>query len=175
MIALSILFYCAAGISIVTLPFLIVNWTRYMRGPAPDDPSGVKPPASFPIKSLGFFVIPALVAAVIVSVMTSYARSEVLEFIRGISGDSTVYINQQPAHDAVSIISALKQLAPYAGHHSYATKRIRVDIHGDKGALALELGRDSGNPHEYWVFYPRSWVTLDNEIGRITTSALDGY
>lgn len=59
------------------------------------------------------------------------------------------------------IVSAWKELAPYWAHHSHPTKRIRVDIRTDVRDLRLELGRDSENLQEYWVFYPE----LDREGG----------
>jgi len=37
----------------------------------------------------------------------------------------------------------------------------------------LELGRDSDNAREYWVFIPGNAITSKNEIGRITTAAFD--
>ena len=52
---------------------------------------------------------------------------------------------------------------------------IRVDIESGKGNLTLELGRDSGYAQEYWVFYPKYRVTLNNEIGRVTTAVFDEY
>jgi len=98
-----------------------------------------------------------------------------LGFLQKLSGNYIVYINQQPVDDSDRIISALKQIAPYWAHHSHPTKRIRVDIRSDTSDLTLELGRDSDNPQEYWVFYSESGVTSNNEIGRITTPVFDGY
>jgi hypothetical protein len=80
-----------------------------------------------------------------------------------------------PIYEYAEMISSLKEIAPYWAHHSHPTTRIRVDIHSEVRDLTLELGRDSGNPQEYWVFYSEHSVTSDNEMGRITTSAFDGY
>jgi len=160
---LNIIVYFAAATSIIALPFLVINWAKFMR----------VYPNGFPIKSVGLFVIPAIIAGLITSFMTTSTRDEALNFIQGLSGNYTVYVNQQPTRNAEKIISALKGIAPYSAHHSYPTKRIRVDVHSDRGKLTLELGRDSANRQEYWVFYPEHGVTSDNEIGRITTSVFD--
>lgn len=172
---LNIIFYCAAATSIIALPFLLVNWARYMKQRSANNFGAVQSSGEFPIKSVSFFVIPILIAGAIASVMTTSARDEALSFIQDLSGNYTVYVNQQPARDTDRIISSLKGITPYWAHHSHPTKRIRVDIRSDKGNLTLELGRDSGDPREYWVFYTEHGVTSNNEIGRITTSAFDEY
>jgi hypothetical protein len=56
------------------------------------------------------------------------------------------------------------------------TIRIEVDIQDDRGRkLVLELGRDSENLREYWVFSQSSEITRGNEIGRVTSSLFDRY
>ena len=131
--------------------------------------------AGFPTKSVSFFLISVLTAIAAASIMTAYARRDALNFIQSLSGNYTVYVNQQPVRDSDKMISALKQIAPYWAHHSHPTTRIRIDIRSDARSLMLELGRDSSNPQEYWVFYLEHGVTSNNEIGRITTSAFDEY
>lgn len=129
----------------------------------------------FPTKSVSFFLLSALTTMAAASIMTTYARRDVLSFLQNLSGSYTVYVNHQEVRESEKIISSLKEIAPYWAHHSSPTTRIRVDIHSDMRDLTLELGRDSGNPQEYWVFYLGHSVTSDNEIGRITTSAFDEY
>jgi hypothetical protein len=170
---LNLLCYCAFAASIVALPFLLVNWARYMKAQPVNRLITVR--SGFPTKSVSFFVISALTAGVLASTMTTYARRDALNFLQSLSGNYSVYVNQQKVRDADRIISALKEVTPYWAHHSHPTARIRVDIRSDARDLTLELGRDSGNPQEYWVFYSEHSVTSNNEIGRITTSAFDGY
>jgi hypothetical protein len=173
---LNVIFYCAAATSLMALPFLLVNWVRYgfkMRSPCGG--GIVRAPAKFPIKSTVFFLLPILIVDAISNFMTTSARDEVLKFISGLSGHYTVDVNLQRVDDADKIISALKGIAPVWAHHSHPTRKIRVDIQGGHGDLTLELGRDSGNPNEYWVFQPEYGVTSNNEIGRITTSVFDAY
>jgi hypothetical protein len=107
--------------------------------------------------------------------MTTYARHDAVNFIQSLSGNYVVYIDGSQVDNPDRIISALKQIVPYPAHHSHPTKRIRVEIRSEAKDLTLELGRDSDNRQEYWVFYSASDVGSNNEIGRITTSAFDDY
>jgi len=129
----------------------------------------------FPTKSVSFFVLSFVVAMASASIITTYARRDALDFIKSLSGNYMVYVNRQEVRQSDRMISALKEITPYWAHHSHPTKRIRVDIRSDARDLTLELGRDSSNPQEYWVFYPERGASSDTEIGRITTSAFDDY
>jgi hypothetical protein len=129
----------------------------------------------FPTKSVSFFLVSALTTGAAAVVITSYASRDAVNHIRSLSGNYVVYVEGRQVRDSDKLISALKEIAPYAAHHSHPTKRIRVEIRGDVRELTLELGRDSDRPQEYWVFYPQFGVTSSSEIGRITTAALDEY
>jgi hypothetical protein len=166
-------FYCASAAAIVALPVLIVNWAKYMK--AARKLGRAHALAGFPSKSIGFFAVPILTAFTVASVMTSCARDDVLNFLRGASPGYTVYINGQPAAEPEKIMSILKGISSARPHHSHPTTRIRVDLKGHQRSVQLEVARDSSNPQEYWVFYPQIAVTSNNEIGRITTSVFDGY
>jgi hypothetical protein len=170
---LNVITYCAFAASIISLPFLLVNWWRYMQRQPANRLVAIR--AGFPTKSVSFFLFSALTAMVAASTMTTYARRDILGFMQNLSGNYTVYVNHQAVREPEKIISSLKEIAPYWAHHSHPTTRIRVDIDSDARDLTLELGRDSGNPQEYWVFYSGHSVTSNNEIGRITTSAFDEY
>src|ERR1044071_1433861 len=169
--ALNIVCFCALAASIIALPFLLINWTRYMNSRPLARPGSGR--SGFPTRSVSFFLVSALTAIVLATVMTTYARHDALNFIQGLSGNYKVYINRQQVQEPDKIISALKEIRPYSGHHSHPTKRIRIDILSDARDLTLELGRDSDRPQEDWVFYSQEGVTSNNEIGRITTSAFD--
>ena len=73
------------------------------------------------------------------------------------------------------MLSALKTLRPLSAHHSSPTKRINVHISEGSHRIALSLARDSSDPREYWVFYPKYYITRYNEIGRIVTPVFDNY
>jgi len=173
MTALNIICNVAFAAAIIALPFLLVNWTRYLKSRPIHGLVAVR--TGFPIKSVSFFLGAALTAGIAASVMTTYARHDVVNFLRSLSGNYVVYVNGRQIRDSDKLKSALKEIAPYSAHHSHPTKRIRIEIRSDVNDLRLELGRDSDRPQEYWVFYPQFGVTSNNEIGRITTSALDEY
>lgn len=170
---LNIICTLAFAATIIALPFLLVNWTRYLKRRPINRLVAVR--TSFPTKSVSFFLVSALTAGAAAIMMTTYASHDVVNSIRSLSGNYVVYVDGRQIRDSDKLISALKEIAPYAAHHSHPIKRIRVEIRGDATDLTLELGRDSDRPEEYWVFYPRFGVTSNNEIGRITTSALDEY
>ncbi len=170
---LNVICNCAFATSTIALPFLLVNWARYMKAQPVNRLVAVR--SGFPTKSVSFFLISTLTVGVVASVMTTHARYDTLNFIESLSGNYTVYVNQQQVRDSDKMISALKEIAPYWAHHSHPTKRISIDIRSDERDLTLELGRDSDNLQEYWVFYSKHSVTSNNEIGRITTSAFDEY
>jgi hypothetical protein len=171
--ALNIICNVAFAATIIALPFLLVNWTRYMKSRPINRLVAVR--TGFPTKSVSFFLVSALTTGAAAVVITSYASRDAVNYIRSLSGNYVVYVDGRQVRDSDKLISALKKIAPYAAHHSHPTKRIRVEIHGDVRELTLELGRDSDRPQEYWVFYPQFGVTSSSEIGRITTAALDEY
>jgi len=164
--------YCAFAASIISLPFFLVNWVKYVKAQPVNRLIAVR--SGFPARSTGFFVISIVTALLAATIMTTFARREALRFIKSLSGNYTVYVNTQPVGDPGKIVSALSEITPYWQHHSHPTKRIQVYIQSDERNLSLELGRDSDTPQEYWVFIPEQSGS-SNEIGRITTSAFDAY
>ena len=172
---LNILFYVVSIIPFIALPFLFVNWARYMKARAENRSRRVPFPAKMPVKSVVFFVAPIVIAIAIAEIVAARSRAEALKFLRDISGNYKVYVNSKPARDPDGIVSALKTTAPQLAQHSHPTKMIRVDIENERGTLTLQLGRDSGYAQEYWVFYPKYRITLNNEIGRVTTPVFNEY
>ncbi len=175
MSALNTLVYIVGAISFIALPFLLVNWFRYVNALNKNRSRFVPLPAKMPVKSVVFFVAPIIVAISIAEIVQERSRDEALNFLRDLSGNYQVYVNSQPTQDPAGLVSTLKTTAPQLAHHSHPTKMIRVDIKSEKGSLTLQLGRDSGYAREYWVFYPKYRVTSNNEIGRVTTPIFDEY
>ncbi|MFT3729622.1 MAG: hypothetical protein QM759_17505 [Terricaulis sp.] len=74
-----------------------------------------------------------------------------------------------------SLISALRQMGPAPAHHSHPIEPGKaVTLATTKGSLTFTLKRDSGDPHEYWVFYS-SPGQLPIDVDRVFTDQLDGY
>ena len=139
-------------ITLITAPFLFMRWLR---------PKFI-------------FGIAVLVGLAVAASSTSISQFQVQQLLKKQSSGATVSINGQPAKNAEEVINTLKGLRDVPAHHSSPTRRISVDARGTH-PITLELGRDSSNPREYWVFYPKHLVTRDNEIGRITTPLFDAY
>jgi hypothetical protein len=171
---LSLTFYCLAVLSIIALGFLVVSFARYMNKRSASRFSTGNSEPGFPVKSAVAFVGAALLTLLVALSVTSLSRREVLKFISDAQA-LKVYVNNQPASNSDEIIAALKTLQPVTAHHSHPTRMIRIELHSDTGVVTIECGRDSANAQEYWVFYPKHGITSNNEIGRITTSALNSY
>ena len=101
------------------------------------------------------------------------ARNEIAAFCAG--GVESVSINGSPSARADELVALLAAPRQPWGHHSHPTRELRMRLTGPKGTLELALGRDSGDPHEYWVSYPRYSVTSHGDIGHVFTDQLDSF
>jgi len=169
--AIFLLFLIALG----ALPFLIVNWFRYMKGVNDSRMLGATSFSGIPLKSVIGFIAPILAISLLSGIMTSYVRTDVIRFLSEANADSVVKVENEIMPDPKPIIEQLRQVSTYAAHHTHTDKVIHVIIEAKGQTLALDLGRDSGQPNEYWVFYPCYRFTSMNEIGRITTNLFDSY
>src|SRR6267142_1029030 len=136
---LNTLFYLVSVIPFIALPFLFVNWARYMKAQAENKSRHVPVPAKVPLKSVLFFAVPIIVAITIAEIVAARSRVEALTFLRNVSGNYRVYVNAQAAKNPDAIIAALKTTGARMDHHSSPTKMIRVDIQSDRGDLSLQL------------------------------------
>jgi hypothetical protein len=128
-----------------------------------------------PIRSAVFFAVPLLVFMGAASTSQSLAQERVLGTLElCLPGNSTVLVNGHEVSNSAEVLSTLRELRQLPAHHSSPNARFSVDIRGPK-SLSLVLARDSGDPREYWVFYPTYMITRYNEIGRIRTSTFDAY
>ncbi len=105
----------------------------------------------------------------------SLAQARVLEALGLCSPEnSRVLVNGHEVSNSAEVLTTLRALRDLPAHHSSPGRRFSVDIRGPK-PLFLVLGRDSGDPREYWIFCPTYMITRHNEIGRIKTSTFDAY
>jgi hypothetical protein len=102
-------------------------------------------------------------------------QHRVLSDLAAFAPPITVTVDGRLSAHPQDIQTALKKLQWLPDHHSNPTKRIEVEILSADHRLDLILARDSGDPQEYWVFYPKYRITSSNEIGKIRTAALDHY
>jgi hypothetical protein len=127
------------------------------------------------IRSLLVFGIPLLAFFCACSTSQEIAQGEVAKRLDTVSGKYQIYVNGTAAPNPKEVLMALKTLHWVSAHHSNPTKRISIEVSDDFGHIVLLLARDSGDPKEYWVFYPKYYITTYNEIGRIVTPVFDKY
>jgi len=138
--------------AVITCPFLLLRWPR----------------------GTAVFVVAVILGLLIGSTSTLIGRLEVLHYLDGVSASERISVDGRQVQNSKEIINTLKNLSELPAHHSSPTKRIAVEI-SDHSHLILWLGRDSNNPQEYWIFYPRHFITRSNEIGRVITPLFDAY
>jgi hypothetical protein len=105
-------------------------------------------------------------------IVKAEARHEVLGYLDGLE-TADVSINGVKVDDPGKVLDMLRSMSGFWAHHSHPERRILIDIWSDHGRLVIRLGRDSGRTDEYWVYYPRYYVSNIDEIDRIRTHLLD--
>jgi hypothetical protein len=98
-------------------------------------------------------------------------HDKVMGALRSFAGNYHVAINGKSMGNPDQVLTTLKSLHWIFPHHS--TRTIGVEISDQSHGLVLWLCRDSGDPREYWVFYPKYRITSHNEVGRIVTPLFD--
>jgi hypothetical protein len=164
-------------LTLIAVPFLLVNWFRYIKSINYRKSRGevVFQFEGFPYKSVLAFLCPILLISLSSTIMTSTIRSQVVEFLSHAEADAVVSVEGSVVDDAKFMIRELQKISTSLGHHSHPEKTIHVTIVSQGRTLRLSLGRDSDRSNEYWVFYPQYKHTARNELGRITTSVFDSY
>ncbi len=162
--------YFVFVIPFVVFPFMAFNLVRYQSSTR----RGSAVSRRFPVISIGLFAVPILLVFAVVNVISAAARSEVRTILDG-AEDAEVSINGVVVADPAPVLNALRSMTWMSAHHSFPTTRVHVVVRSTKGKLAVDLGRDSHQPQEYWVFYPGYGATTTNEIDRIVSSAFDAY
>jgi hypothetical protein len=107
-------------------------------------------------------------------IVKAEARHEAFSYLDGLE-TAQVSINGERATDPEGALDMLRSMCGYWAHHTHPEGRILIDIRSNRGRLVVRLGRDSGRPDEYWVYYPRYYVSNIDEIDRIRTHLLDNY
>ncbi len=120
------------------------------------------------------FVMSCISVLAIDGIVKAEARHEVLSYLDGLE-TTQVSINGERATDPGGVLDMLRSMYSYWAHHTHPEGRILIDIRSNRGRLIVRLGRDSGRPDEYWVYYPRYYVSNIDEIDRIRTHLLDSY
>jgi hypothetical protein len=134
-------------------------------------------PSVFPKSAIALFVMPGILVFALFQGLASLVYQQVNRFILRPNGSYAVWINGGVADSSGAVLSALRNIdtSAFQAHHSHPTVRIAVRIESGGQRLDLELGRDSENHREYWVFYPTLFSTDQNAIARLRTGVLDMY
>lgn len=170
---LHLISYAAIGIAIADAPFLLYYWIQYTAAKRTETASAGVIPAVFPRKSVGVFVGAVLTGIICGALITYFGRDASLDFLNSLPDDYTVTINETNPGNPKQVVAELKKVGNIMAQHSHPTNMIRVEIHSSNGDLILDLGRDSDDSNEYWVFNP-SFDKM-NEIGRIRTPIFSNY
>ncbi len=174
MIVLNYAFYLCGAIALVTLPFMLVNTVRATYK-LPQRPTALQRWESMPKKSMMLFGGSIILGILLSTVVSAFAQRDALAFLTALTGPHIVTVDGRPIMNEGTIVADLKAVHYALGHHSHPTKTLRVSVDEGGKTLELNLGRDSQEPQEYWVYVTNSRFRAGSEIGRIVTSALDGY
>jgi hypothetical protein len=169
---LDFVYVIALLMAVVAAPFLLIGWSNSL-----SHPKGQRP---FPLKSTLFFAIPILVGMLAAGISTLIAQCEVAEFLESVSDHYAVSIDGHVAQNRQEVLNTLKQFANLPAHHSHPNRELHVEISDPPRRMRLWLGRDSDDPHEYWVFAPSpsklaARAALKKDIGHVKTSVFDAY
>jgi hypothetical protein len=173
-IVLNYAFYACGAVALVTLPFMLINTVRATYK-VPQRPTALQRWESLPKKSMMIFGGSIILGILLSTVVSAFAQRHALAFLTALTGPHTVTVDGRPMVNEGAIISDLKAVHYSIGHHSRPTAMLMVSIQAGAGHLELNLGRDSDEPQEYWVYAADPKYRAGSDIGRIMTNALDGY
>ncbi len=174
--ALDIIFYVSLIVGIGSAPLLLFFGIPCLRS-REDSKSKIG------LVSIVVFAVPVLAGLAAGQTSANVGHREVLRKLESTNPSCQILINGKGADNVDAVLASLKTLDWLPAHHSNPTKRINIEILDHAPRLLLSLARDSSDPQEYWVYYPRFYclfskaycVKAEHDIGRIKTTLLDGY
>lgn len=102
------------------------------------------------------------------------ARHTIREELNAPDSTFTVLVNGKPPQNSPAVLAALRAVHLRMSHHTSPTHQLPIVIRNDGTVLELTFARDSGDKHEYWIFWTREAGRNGlNEIGRIETPIFD--
>ena len=103
------------------------------------------------------------------------ARTEIRQLLHAPQDEIVVTVNGRPAPNGGAVSGAIAGVHLRMSHHTYPVHEIPVVIRRKQDVLELTLARDSGLPHEYWIFWTKEEGNPNRlEIGRIDSTVFDG-
>jgi len=154
---------------------------RVLADPGLRPPPGARPLPPRRGRKMGLLVFGAPVVfalglaavAFVLSGLEARGRDRVREFVRRAGPDAEVEVDGRPFARGAELLALLENLSSMPAHESHPGRRFPVVVRASGETLDLDLGRDSTDPTEYWVYLPENGFTDHNEIGRIRTDLLD--
>jgi hypothetical protein len=153
--ALDVIAMSAFLSALIALPFAVFNFRRR------------------PIRSFLIFVAPILVFLGVCDLGRTIGQAQILAELDQVTDECQVSVDGKPSSNPREALSAFKALRWIPKHHSEPTKPVRIEVSDRSRQFEFLIARDSRDPREYWVFYPKSFITKHNDVGQIVTSAFD--
>ena len=171
--ALDVVFLTSLAAGVIALPFWIIfAWPIWIS-------RSKQPPVRWRERianvSTVLFASGVLIALAVGWTSADIAHSEVVTRLKSAADDSVISVDGRPSANSRELLAVLRGVDRLPAHHSNPTKEIVIDVADRPSHLVLSVARDSGDPREYWVFYPKYFITHSNNIGRIKTPLLDAY
>jgi hypothetical protein len=123
----------------------------------------------FPTKAFFLMGLSLLLAFSSEIIVRHIAEREIREVLDAPFSTPDVLVNGAHHTNPTEIITALRSMSRHKRQHTHTAGQIKVDIRNGSHFIHLVLERDSESRDEYWVFYPRYYVTSINEVAAVRT------
>lgn len=127
----------------------------------------------FPFKSGACMILSILTTMLISHLIMSDIRAKVKHHLKNITSDSILTIDGKAMTNMQSIVDELLKVKHIPPNHSHPEKEFIVKILNNSKMLTLKVGRDSRKKDEYWIFYPKYFVSSSNEVWKIRSHIFD--
>jgi hypothetical protein len=166
---LDVIAYGSLLAGLISAPFFLFSCIPYLAS------KNSGPASRLASVSFVVFVLSIVVCLLASATGVSIARYEVIDRLREVGDNCEISINGKLVQHPKEILAVFRSFRVFPAHHSSPTHAMNINIRWGSEQLVLRLARDSGDPKEYWVFFPKYSITSSSEIGRIKTSAFDSY
>jgi hypothetical protein len=156
---LEVVFCTSSVLALISAPFFVFSCVPYFAS------RHSRPAPRIASVSFSVFALSVIVGLFVGSTGVSIARYEVIDKLHAAGDNCQISINANPAQNSKEILAVLRTLHTSLGHHSHPTHAINVQVSYGSERMMLRLSRDSDDPEEYWVFFPKYRITFTGEIG----------
>ncbi len=171
MIIIDIIAILTLIVTIILAPATFVSWFKYALSNQQNQNLGDK--QHWVVTTI--FIITCILTMSLFSTIKTHGYNEflnTLEVLRPL--EITIEINHRKV-DTAHALADFNKIQRMRPHNSSPISKVPVRIVTQTQTYHLEIGRDSQNPNEFWIFYPKFLVTTYNEIGRIHSDFLGQF